>query len=121
MSELRKFSEIHIDEDCSAMSGPHENGLFFNCRFNKLNGLTLTDCDLNGSRFETNTVRDALGFTLTLGCHSFSGVEYSPLLFDLLIVLMTMSKGNDEKRQKLIDVIGVDRHAVLMKILGRLE
>lgn len=118
---VRQFSERHIDEDCEGITGHHENGLFFNCTFRKLSGLTLKDCDLNGSAFLTDRLRDALGFTLTLNCHSFDNVEYSPLLFDLFLLMAYKSKGNDDKREKLLDVIGRERAEKLLEILKRLE
>src|SRR5690348_6236770 len=100
MSErLRDFSEINIDKDCSTLEGVHDNGLFFNCTFEKLNKLTLSNCDLNKSKFTTSKLRDALGFTMTLDCMSFRDVEYSELLFDLFLCLATMTKGNDAKRE----------------------
>lgn len=119
--KLREFSETRIGEDCKTLSGHHENGLFFECEFKKLAGLTLKDCDLNRSKFTTDSIRDALGFTMTLGCHSFDKVEYSPLLFDLFLTLATMTKGNDEKRQKLIDVIGRSRYEAIKRTLSAIE
>jgi hypothetical protein len=119
--KLRQFDQTHIGEDCTNLTGMHENGLFYECTFCTLNGLTLKDCDLNQSTFLTDRISDALGFTLTLGCHSFSGVEYSPLLFDLLLTLMTMSKGNDDKREKLIEIVGRPRYEALMRALKSTE
>jgi hypothetical protein len=121
MQSLRQWKEEHIEEDCSEMTGTHEDGLFFGCRFHKLNDLTLKDCDLNRSEFTTDDVRDALGFTLTLNCHSFSNVKYSPLLFDLLLMMMISTRGNDAKRLKLVEVIGKERFNQLSKILKVLE
>src|SRR5512146_2016906 len=85
---LRNFAALHIDEDCTSIKGTHDNELFFNCIFEQLNGLTLRNCDLKQSKFITNSIRDALGFTLTLDCHSADNVEYSPLLFKLFLVLL---------------------------------
>jgi hypothetical protein len=110
-----------IDKDCSTLSGHHKNEAFYNCTFRKLNGLTLEGCDLNLSSFVTEKLDEALGFTLTLNCHSFENVEFSPLLFDLFICLALKSKGNTEKRRKLLDVIGRDRAYELLKQLKDLE
>jgi hypothetical protein len=120
-AHLRDFDEVHIEQDCQELTGTHENGLFFGCVFDRLTGLTLKDCDLNRSQFLTSKVRDALGFTLTLDCNSFSGVEYSPLLFDLFLCLATLTKGNDAKREKLLDVVGRERAAALLRILRATE
>lgn len=118
---LRDFSETHIDEDCSTITGLKDNALFFNCAFNKLNGLTLKDCDLNKSEFKTESVADALGFAMSLSCLSFRGVKYSETLFDLLLTLITMTVGNDEKRKKLIDVVGERRWQAIMRMLTDIE
>jgi hypothetical protein len=121
MDSLRKFKDVKIGEDCSNLSGHHENELLHGCQFRKLNGLTLKDCVLDRSRFNTESVADALGFTLTLDCHSFRDVEYSPLLFDLLLVMMITTKGNEEKRIKLIEVVGKKRYEALLRVLQRTE
>lgn len=118
---LRQFSETHIEEDCRHLSGVHDNGLFFGCSFDKLNNLVLKNCDLNRSRFETSHIIDTLGFTMTLGCHSFKNVEFSELLFDLFLLLVSMTKGNDEKRAKLLDVVGRERAEALLRVLHRVE
>lgn len=103
------------------MTGHRENELFFNCQFDKVNDLVLKDCDLNQSRFTTSSVKDVLGLTMTLNCHSFQNVEFSELLFDLFMILAYKSKGNDEKREKLLDVIGRGRAAALLKVLNQIE
>lgn len=121
MNCLRHFDEQHIREDCSEMKGAHENALFYGCKFDKLNGLTLKNCDLNKSHFTTESIRDALGFTMTLECMSFRNVEYSPLLFDLFLCLAAMSSGNDEKREKLKDIVGRQRFEALTRILNCTE
>jgi hypothetical protein len=118
---LHSFAALHMDKDYTNETGVHDNELFFNCKFKKLNGLTLKDCDLNRSEFITDDIRDALGFTLTLNCMSFNHVQYSELLFDLLLLLLSKTKGNDEKREKLLDVVGRERANKLLRILNTLE
>lgn len=118
---LRNFEHTHIDEDCQGISGHHENELFFNCKFNKVNGLTLKNCDLNNSTFNTESINDALGLTVTLDCHSFSNVTLSPLMFDLLLMLLTKTKGNDAKRRALIDVVGKEEFFKLLRQTKTLE
>lgn len=120
-TRLREFRDVHINEDCSEASGLHEDELFYECVFRDLTDLTLKDCDLNGSRFTTDKLREALGFTMTLGCHSFTDVEFSPLLFDLFLCMAYLSKGNDEKREKLLDVIGRERASTLLRRLKGID
>lgn len=120
--KLREFADVHIGEDCRELQHTyHDNELFFECMFEKLNGLVLKDCDLNYSRFLTNRVCDALGFTLTLDCNSFKNVEYSELLFDLMLALLASTKGNDGKREKLVSVIGHSRYQALKKLIEVVE
>lgn len=118
---LRNFNTSHIDEDCSGVTGFHENELFFNCGFTNLRGLTLKDCDLNKSYFNPQKIQEALGFTVTLDCHSFADVELNPLAFDLIICLLLKTKGNTEKRKKLVDVIGKERLLQLLREMSTLE
>lgn len=116
-----KFSESHIYEDCRELEGFHENGLFFGCKFDKLSGVTLKDCDLSESEFETTSIKDALGFTLTLDCHSFRKTRWSPLLFDLLLCLAASTVGNDDKREQLKQVVGLKRYESICKLLRTVE
>jgi hypothetical protein len=119
---LRSWKTTHIEEDCSDLKGTHENSLFWNCVFKKLRGLKLIDCVLTHSKFETDDLDDAMGFTLTLGdCGSFRNVEYSETLFDLYLVMAIMTKGNVTKRRKLIEVVGRDRVQEILTKLATLE
>lgn len=119
--KLREFSASHLSENFQDNIGVHENELFFNCTFNKLNGAVLKDCDLMNSKFITSKLRDALGFTLTLNCHSFKGVEFSEELFDMMLALLVISKGNDEKRKQLVEVIGANKFSKLKRLLKAIE
>lgn len=119
---LRDWTKTHIDENCEALSGSHENALFYNCTFNHLRNVTLKNCVLTGSKFLTKDLRDALGFTMTLGdCGSFKDVEYSEELFDLYLCMAIMTKGNTEKRRKLLDIVGRDRVREILQTLSTLE
>lgn len=119
---LRQFSEIHIDEDRSELHSVQlDNALLHGCTFRDLRGVVLKDCVLNRSKFTTESVREALGFTLTLDCHSFNDVEFSPLLFDLLLFLLTTSAGNDDKRKRLADLLGKERVGAFEKVLRSVE
>lgn len=122
MNPLRDFTEIHIDEDRSQLhSLQSENALFHNCVFKDLRGVTLKNCVLDRSKFTTESVREALGFTLTLDCHSFNDVEFSPLLFDLWLFLLTTSSGNDEKREQLVNLLGKGQVDAFKRLLRSVE
>jgi hypothetical protein len=121
MDTLRAWTNTRIDADCKALTGSHENCLFYNCTFDNLRDVTLKNCVLTGSKFVTSDVAKALGFTLTLDCNSFKGVSYSEELFDLLLVLIVTTKGNTAKRRKLLDVVGKERVAEILSMLATLE
>jgi hypothetical protein len=122
MEPLRKYNAEHQDENCETTKGFHENELFWNCTFKELNGLTLKDCVLRNSRFFTEKLEDALGFTFTVGdCHTFEDVEYSEFLFDLFLVMLLKTKGNTEKRRKILDMVGHDRVRDLLQQFKTLE
>lgn len=112
---------VHIDEDCRELTGHHKGDVFANCTFDNLNGLTLERCDLSRSKFTTSTLEHALNFTVTLNCLSFNQVEMSELLFDLLICMLLKTKGNDEKRKKLVSVLGRERVVELLSAMKNLE
>lgn len=118
---LTEFTASHIKEDCQDLSGQHEKALFFGCTFDKLKGLTLKDCDLSESKFVTSSIKDALGFTLTLDCKSFRRTRWSPLLFELLLCLMASTLGNDDKRDKVVEIIGQKRFEAFSRLLKNIE
>ena len=122
MTTLREWKESYINEDCRTITGMHENALFWGCTFEKLNNVVLKDVVLRNSKFITTKVQDALGFTLTVGdCGSFRDVQYSEELFDMLLVMMIMTKGNTTKRRKLMDVVGSNRVGQILKELATVE
>lgn len=108
-------ANVTIEQNCTEMTGTHEGKLFYGCTFKKLNDLTLKNCDLNQSKFTTDQIEDMLNFTITLNCLSFSNVELSPLIFDMILMLLIKSKGNTEKRKSLISVLGRERVLELLK------
>lgn len=118
---LVDFNETHIGEDFRDRPGVYDNCLFYDCVFDDLRGLSLTNCDLNHSRFETQSLEKAIGLTITLNCNSFSNVEFSPELLDLMLVLLISTKGNDERRQQLREVLGEKRARRLSQLLKDTE
>lgn len=111
----------HIRQDCSNLVGHFTNHVFYDCIFKNFNGLVLEHCDLNNSRFVADTLEDALGLTVTLDCLSFNEVELSPLVFDLMLCLLIKTKGNADKRSKLLEVLGRDRAKELLNKMKTLE
>ena len=118
----RQFSEISISADCRLFSGIEKvNALLYDCEFEKLDNCSLINCDLNNSKINPKTLKDLLNLTLTLNCHSFKNVELNELAFDSLLMLLCLTKGNDLKKQKLIEIIGNKKFEAYKKIFGDLE
>lgn len=120
VNALHNFDKITIDKECD-ITGYHKNELFYNCVMNKVAGLTLDKCDLNHSRILVDSIRDALGFTLTLSCPSFRSVEYSPLLMDLMLFLLTTTSGNDDRREQIASILGEEKMKTLTRVLRGIE
>lgn len=119
---LHKFNASFIDKDFSGTpAGQHDNELFFNCTFDDVRNATFKNCTMNNSKLLVNRLEDALGLTATLDCKSFHGLELSPLLFDLMVVLLLKTKGNVEKRKKLLEVLGKERVVELLHQLEEIE
>jgi len=118
---LRAFAEQHIDEDLTKTTADFDNALLFNCKFDNLRGRTFKNCDLNHSEFLTDKLEDLLDFTLTLNCGSFENVRLSEMVFDVLLLLIYKTKGNDSKRKKILSVVGTARARELLYQLENLE
>ena len=76
---------------------------------------------MDKSRLNTDSIKDVLNFTLTLNCQSFKDVSYSPLLLDLLLYLISISSGNDEKRERVKKILGEGRFEAMKKVLEVIE
>lgn len=118
---MKTPEQTHIHEDCSSLTGTFEDHVFYGCHFNKLNGLALKNCDLNQSKFTTDRIEDMVNFTISLNCLSFQNVELSPLIFDLILCLLVKTKGNTEKRRRVLELIGHDRAHQVLRSMGRVE
>lgn len=119
---MRTYSKTHFNEDVRNLKGTFDNHLFHNCTFGSLKDLTLTNCVLSESKFTESDPAKMLGFSVTLDCHSFSGVELSPEAFDLICMLLVKTKGNIEKRKALIQhVVGQDASRKYLTQLQNLE
>lgn len=122
MLVLHKFDDEFIDKDLSnKLLGEYDNVLFYNCVFDNISNVRLINCDLNRSNFKTNSIEKCRNFAVTLECKSFTNVQLSEFLFDLLLTLIYKTKGNDSKRRKLMEVIGKDRLKEIMSLIEDLE
>lgn len=119
---FRAFREKHIDELFEEVPAPKRNVEFYDCTFNKLGGAVLENCSLSGCKFAMTDPADIIGLTVTMDCFTFSNLELSPEVFDMLLMLICKSKGNNEKRLSIIEnVVGHDRAVELLKKMQHLE
>lgn len=82
--------------------------LFFGCKLDNLRGATLESCCLTNSEIAPKKMDDVAGITVTLNCFSWKDVTLNELAFDLMIWLLSLTKGNDEKRAVLKRIIRSD-------------
>lgn len=106
LPRLRDYHAIHIDEHIPVLTGYHENVLYYNCKIDSAKDAHLHNCVLTASSFLPQTLHDIQGLTLTLDCHSFVDVELSEAALDYLLMLLVKTRGNNEKREKIIEAIG---------------
>lgn len=79
------------------------------------------NCVLTESKVTAKGIDKLLGLTVTLDCNTFGDVELSEDMFDLLLLLLCKGKGNNEKRAKLLALVGEDRAYSLLKQMAYLE
>jgi len=112
----------HYREEFKEVPPAADGDVFYSCTFHKLNGAELKNCTLMHSKLVMTKPEDIIGLTMTLDCNSFNQVELSPEVFDLMLLLLCRSKGNNTKRLKIIeDVVGHDRAVELLKYTEHLE
>lgn len=75
--------------------------LFYNCRFENIRNATFNQCCLLNSKFDARTLADVLGVTMSLDCFTFSGLEFNDVALSSVVQLLSMTKGNDDKREVL--------------------
>ena len=106
MASDREWRAIHIDEDLGDVSGRHfENELFCRCRVTGIAHARFIDCDLRNSSLDVNDLRKLIGAVVSLSCYTFDSVALSRLSFDAFLFLLSLTKGNDDKRQRLQELI----------------
>lgn len=105
---LRDFNKTYVDKQVQ-LRGEIHNTLLHNCEIADLRGVTLLNCDLNQSKILIDDINKLQGFACTMDCGTFRNVTLSETVFDCLVMLLYSTKGNDNKRRKLIDVVGKDK------------
>jgi hypothetical protein len=91
------------------------------CEISRATGAEFVHCSLRDARITSSDIRDFLGVTLTLDCQTFEGLEFTEPVFDALLNLLAMTRGNDAKRAGLRALIDPKRLAVFDRIFPDLE
>lgn len=112
------WTEQHVGEDLRMQGRHFKNALLQRCRFERMRSAVLDHCCLSESKIEPRRVVDLLGLTVTLDCLSWRDVELNPLAFDMMMYLLAIGRGNDEKRHKLISMI---EPAHMIELVGEYE
>jgi Zn-finger protein len=119
---FRVFKEIYNRVVFDEVPPPKNNVEFYNCTFHKLGNASLTNCSFNGCKFAMTNPEDIIGLNIAMDCFTFSNLELSPEVFDMLLLLICKTKGNADKRRAIIEsVVGHDRSIELLRTLERVE
>lgn len=95
--------------------------LFANCRLQRMRGAIFEHCSLQFSRMEPEHLDDILGVTITLDCFSFEDVQYNALALDSILYLLTLTRGNDEKRELLRRAITPEKLEAFNRLFKTME
>lgn len=118
MEKLRDWTETHIQEEVSLAGADKNDALYYECTISSIKGATLKNCVFANSKLKTQSPADVAGATVTLNCHTFGSLELDEDTFDLFLLLLCKTKGNREKRQKIIDdVIGREKVRKLLAVM----
>jgi hypothetical protein len=115
------WTEQHIDESPIVQGKRFIRALFFGCKFTRLRGTTLEHCSLQGSTIAPSKLEDLLGVTITLDCFSWKYVTLNSLAFDAMLFLLSITRGNDEKREILKRMISEENRGHLEESFEHLE
>lgn len=110
---------IHDSQNLPDVSGKHfVRELFYGCRFENVRNATFQQCCLLNSKFDARNLTDVLGVTMSLDCFTFSGLEFNDAAFSGIVQLLSLTKGNDEKRailRRLASEQSIQEHDQLMQ------
>ena len=118
---MKKFSSTYIDVENLDLFGRYEHSLLFNCNIRTLENVQLLNCDLNHSKLDIHEIEKLKNYSCTMNCGLFENVEYSELCFDLILMLLLKTKGNDQKRKAIFRILGADRVRDLSKEMEKIE
>ena len=115
------FDANYYRETLDLSSARQVRALIRECDIIGLRGAQLINCTMTGSRVLVNDVRGLLGVTLTMDCLTFEDVEVPEILLDLLLYLLTRTRGNESKRGSIRALIDGRRVREFDKIFPLLE
>lgn len=118
----KDYSRTFFNQDFPDVRGRRfENVLFSGCKIGRAAGAEFINCTFRETEFTATDLRDLLGMGVTLDCFFFGGVRMTPAVMDALIHLLTLTKGNDSVRGKLLGIIDPVRLRFLQRFFETTE
>ena len=120
----RKWTAQHEHEIISQPGRRFNREFFYACEFRNLRGSMLHQCSGVNCKLDPASPEDLFGATVTLDCYTFEGLELNELAFDSLLYLLSITTGNDRKRQQVLSLIEGTRRAEfesLFQKIGRVR
>jgi hypothetical protein len=118
---LRFFSQVIKDQKNLNLEGQgFVRALFVNCQITRLRNTTLAKCTMSGCSLEPADIRDILGITITLNCHTWDHFRMSPLTLDAILYLITRGAAPEEQ-ERVRSVIDPHRRDLFAKVFPLLE
>ena len=112
----------HRDLNVKSVRGRRfQRELFVNCTIQEVRGAVFEHCAMVGSKLDPQSLTDILGFTATLDCLMFEGWEWNELAMDAMLYLLSLTKGNDERRDVLRRMVRPESMGDFDKLFSKLE
>lgn len=107
----------HRDLNVRSVRGRRfQRELFVNCTMQDVSNAVFEHCAMVGSKLDPQSLKEMIGFTATLDCLMFEGLECNELAMDAVLNLVSMTKGNDERRTVLRGLIRPESRAEIDKL-----
>lgn len=115
------WTEKHMYEEPQIQGRRMIRALLWACKLDRLRNTTLEHCCLAHSSLSPRRVQDILGLTLTLDCFSFKDLAVNELAFDLMLYLLTLTTGNDAKREVLLRLVSPEHRVEFERDFAGME
>lgn len=116
------FRADHWNLNVKSVRGQHfRRERFVNCTMQEVRGAMFERCLLVSTKLEPQSLTDILGVTVTFDCEQFAGWEWNELAMDSMLYLMSITKGNDERRIIFRNLVRPESMADFDRLFSKLE